>query len=50
MTSDKANESDVQGASAWYNKGITLDKLERCKEAEEAYDKAFTLDPNLVGN
>jgi len=38
-------EQNPQYADAWYNKGITLDKLGRRKEAENAFDKAYELNP-----
>jgi tetratricopeptide (TPR) repeat protein len=43
---DKAIEIDPNDANAWYNKGISLGKLETYEEALKCYDKAIEIDPN----
>lgn len=40
---NRATELDPSFARAWYNKGVTLDKLGRHDEAQVCYDKAKEL-------
>jgi Tetratricopeptide repeat len=41
----KAVETDASDAESWAVLGAVLDKAVRSREASEAYDKAFSLDP-----
>ena len=43
---DKANKINPSKANAWFNKGLTFDKLNRYDEAIIAYDKAISIDSN----
>jgi len=45
---DKAIELDPKDASAWYNKGHALNRLEKHDGAIKAYDKAIELDPKYA--
>jgi hypothetical protein len=44
----KAVQADASDAEAWAVLGAVLDKAARSREASEAYDKAFSLDPRPV--
>ena len=46
---DKATNENPGHASAWNNKGVSLDNLGRYKEAITSYDKAIEIKPDYAG-
>ena len=47
-SSVKLIEIDSKNASAWFNKGLILEKLKKYPEAIESYDNALKIDPKYV--
>ena len=45
---EKALAIDPNDTSAWYNKGLTLHRLERYQGALESYEKALAIDQNYT--
>src|SRR2546430_9114032 len=42
---EQAIEQDDRNADAWTGKGVSLQQLERCREALDAYDRVLSLRP-----